>query len=76
MHTYIYTSICTYTHTHIIYVYIYIYYGNFVNKKKLKLATKVEGEPMAPFSLATTLRCKGGCYSLPWNTPLTLNYTL
>ena len=30
----------------------------YINKiKKVKLATIVEGDPMAPFSIATTLRC-------------------
>ena len=29
----------------------------------------VEGDPKAPFSLTTTLRCRGGCYSFPWIAP-------
>ena len=33
--------------------------------KKVKLATIVEGDPKAPFSIATTPRCRGGCYSFP-----------
>ena len=37
---------------------------------KKKLATLVEGDLKAPFSIATTLRCRGGCYSIPWITPL------
>ena len=37
---------------------------------KVKLATLVESEPKAPFSIATTPRCKGGHYSLPWIAPL------
>ena len=32
---------------------------------KVKLATVVEGDPKAPFSIATTPRCKGGRYSFP-----------
>ena len=28
------------------------------------------GQPEAPFSISTTLRCRGGCYSFPWITPL------
>ena len=38
---------------------------------KVKLATLVEGDPKAPFSTATTLRCKGvlllslDCSTLP-----------
>ena len=33
--------------------------------KVSKLATVVEGDPKDPFSIATTPRCRGGCYSLP-----------
>ena len=32
---------------------------------KVKWATIVEGNPKAPFSIATTPRCRGGRYSLP-----------
>ena len=39
------------------YIYIYIY---------IKLATVVEGDPNAPFSIAITLRCRGVCYYFPW----------
>ena len=35
-----------------------------------KLATVVEGNLKAPFSIATPLRFKGGRYSSPWITPL------
>ena len=42
-----------------LYIYIYIYI-------KVKLATIVEGDPKAPFSIATTSRCRGGRYSIPW----------
>ena len=31
-----------------------------------KLVTIVKGDPKAPFSIATTPRCRGGRYSLPW----------
>ena len=34
------------------------------------LATVVEGHPNAPFSIATTARCRGGRYSIPWIAPL------
>ena len=34
-------------------------------KKKLKLATIVEGDPKAPLLIATTPMCRGGCYSFP-----------
>ena len=33
--------------------------------KKVKLATIVEGNPKAPFSIATTPMCRGGRYSFP-----------
>ena len=34
------------------------------------LATVVESDPNAPFSIATTLRCKGGYYAITWIAPL------
>ena len=37
---------------------------------KVKLATIVEGDPKAPFSIATTPRCREGRYSFPWIAPL------
>ena len=37
----------------------------FIDISKVKLATVVEGNPKAPFSIATTPRCRGGCYSFP-----------
>ena len=37
---------------------------------KVKLATVIEGDSKAPFSVATSPRCKGGCYSFPWIAPL------
>ena len=36
----------------------------------VKLATIVRGDQKAPFSIATTLRCRGGCYFFPWIAPL------
>ena len=33
--------------------------------KQVKLATVVEGDPKATFSIVTTLRCRGGRYSFP-----------
>ena len=38
--------------------------------QSVKLATVVEGDPKAPFSIATTPRCKGGRDSFPWIAPL------
>ena len=37
-----------------------------VSKVNIKLVTLVEGEPKAPFSIATTPRCREGRYSFPW----------
>ena len=34
------------------------------------MATIVEGDPKAPFSIATTPSCKGRRYSFPWIAPL------
>ena len=38
--------------------------------KIIKLATLVEVDPKAPFSIATTPRYRGGRYSFPWIVPL------
>ena len=35
----------------------------------MKLATIVEGDPEAPFLIATTSRCRGGHYTFPWIAP-------
>ena len=51
-------------------------YGEYINQfppntiKVNKLATIVEGDPKAPFSIATTPRCRGGRYSIPRIAPL------
>ena len=37
---------------------------------KVKLATVVEGNQKAPFSISMTLKCRGGRNSFPWITPL------
>ena len=34
------------------------------------MATVVESDPKAPFSIATTPRCRGGRYSFSWIAPL------
>ena len=39
-------------------------------KLKVKLPTLGERDPRAPVSIATTLRCRGGCYFFPWIAPL------
>ena len=35
--------------------------------------TVVKGDPNTPFSIATTLKWKGGCYSFLWIAPLNLD---
>ena len=37
---------------------------------KVNLATVVEVDQKAPFSIATTLSCREGSYSFPWIAPL------
>ena len=37
---------------------------------KSKVATIVEGDLKARFSMVTTPRCRGGRYSFPWIAPL------
>ena len=49
-----------------IYIYIYIY-------EVVSCLTVVEGHPKASYSIVTTLRCRGGCYSFPWIASLTLD---
>ena len=41
-----------------------------------KLATVVKANQKVPFSIATTPRCREGCYSFPWIAPLPLIHTL
>ena len=31
--------------------------------------TLIEGDPKAPFSISTTMRGRGGRYSIPWISP-------
>ena len=50
----------------ILYIYIYIY----------RWPTVVDGDPKAPCSIATTLRCRRGKYTFPWIAPLTLDLYL
>ena len=53
------------------YIYIYIYIDNI--KLVVKLATVVEGDLKAPFSIAITSRCRGGRYSFPGLLHFTLD---
>ena len=53
-------------------------FTEFVTKElyfisKVKFATEVEVDPKAPFSIATTPRCRGRRYSFPGLTHLTLD---
>ena len=43
---------------------------NYPKNSKVKLTTVVEGNPKAPFSIATTTRCRGGRHSFPRISPL------
>ena len=47
-------------------------FDEFESLIKVKLATVVEGDPKAPFSIVTTPRCWGGFYSFPRIDPLPL----
>ena len=40
------------------------------SREMVKLKTLVEGDPKAPFSIATTPRYSRGGYSFPWIAPL------
>ena len=40
------------------------------NIYQVKLETVVEGDPKAPFSIATTRMYRGGCFSFLWIAPL------
>ena len=45
---------------------LYQHYSNF----DIYIYKLVEGDPKAPFSIATTPRCRGGRYSIPRIAPL------
>ena len=42
----------------------------FVLDRNTWYYVEVEGDPKVPFSIATTMRCREGCYSFPWIIPL------
>ena len=42
----------------------------FYPYKSVKLVTLIEGDPKVSFSIATTPKCREGCYSFPWITRL------
>ena len=47
--------------------YFFLFPGKVNN---VKLETLVEGDPKALFPIATTPKCRGGRYSIPWIAPL------
>ena len=47
-----------------------IRYILWVSQISKRLVTLVKGDPKAPFSIATTPRCRGGRYCIPWIAPL------
>ena len=49
-------------------------FKNITSQLFIKLATVVEGDQKAPFSIATTPSCWGGRYSFPWIAPIYLWY--
>ena len=51
-------------------------YFHFWFYSTVSLLTVVEGDPKAPFSIATTLRCWGEHFSFPWIAPLTFDQSL
>ena len=57
-------------------VYVYVLFDcSFLHQKsKKRLAPVIEGDQKAPFSIATTPRCRGGRYSFPWIAPLYPRY--
>ena len=52
--------------TNLLYIYTFLKFFLCLCVHKVKLANIVEGDPKAPFSIATTPRCWGGRYSFPW----------
>ena len=51
-------------------MYICVCACMYVLVRVCKLATVVDGNQKAPFSIATTPRCTGGRDSFPWTAPL------
>ena len=79
-HTHTHTHTCRGMHTHL-YKYSHMHVTLTVTHActqtrphmkiiKVKLVTVVEGDPKAPFSIATTPKCKRGHYSFLWIAPL------
>ena len=49
---------------------IFVLIVKIATRNNKLLATVVEGNRKAPFSIATTPRCREGRYSFPWIAPL------
>ena len=47
-----------------------LFLGSLDWNVECKLVTVVEDDQKVPFSIATTPRYRGGCYSFPWIAPL------
>ena len=76
-------SKCLYSSINHLYIYIYIYIDREregerekERESKVKLATVVEDDPRAPFSIASTPKCRAGRNSFPWIAPLTFDMYL
>ena len=58
---------CTHTHTHThTHKHIYIYIEREREKERVSWLSSRVSDPKAPFSIATTLRCRGEHYIFPW----------
>ena len=62
--------VATYVCKGVWYIYIYIYSQQYIDKCKVKLVTLVEGNLKAPFSIATTPRCRETCNFISFIAPL------
>ena len=63
-------SKCLFIYVHHLNIFLYTIgfisvFLEYIHINKVKLETVVEGEPKAPFLIATTPRCRGGHYSFP-----------
>ena len=48
-------------------------FTNHIYLMDISKVTLLEGDPKAPFSIAITPRCWGGCYFVPRTAPLTFD---
>ena len=66
----------SFKYSYLIIIHTVIWFQVTNNNSPYKLATVVEGNQKAPFSIATTLRCRRRCYSFPELLHFTLICTL